>query len=53
MGIGKTKSVLYLIDFGLSNVYRDKKSMIHIRLKDKNKFVGTQRYVSLNVMTGL
>ncbi|KZS88482.1 kinase-like protein [Sistotremastrum niveocremeum HHB9708] len=52
MGTGKNSRTLYLIDFGLSKVYRNEEWM-HIPYRDGRGFVGNMRYASVNVHLGV
>jgi serine/threonine protein kinase len=38
-------NVIYMIDFGISKVFRDNKGR-HISFRDKKSFIGTTRYAS-------
>lgn len=53
MGTNKRFDTVYLIDYGLSKRYKDKKTGEHINFKDNKGLVGTARYVSLNTHLGL
>ena len=44
--------VIKLIDFGLAKKYRNPVTKAHIEFKENQNFVGTVRYVSLNVHKG-
>ena len=44
---------LYIIDFGLSKEYRDKKTNKHYDYNESSKFVGTPRYASVNTHLGI
>lgn len=46
-------NTIYLIDFGLSKLYRDTKTHTHIRYREDKKMVGTPRYVSINTHLGI
>jgi serine/threonine protein kinase len=49
-GVGDKQHHIYLIDFGLSKRYWDKK---HCQLKQKLSLTGTARYASLNAHRGM
>ncbi|CAD8066061.1 unnamed protein product [Paramecium sonneborni] len=51
LGIGNEISKLYLIDFGISKVYRDANGR-HIIFKDQKSFLGTTRYASIAAHLG-
>ena len=51
IGIGKKKSDIYLIDFGLSKNYYDNKK--HIDFKNNKSFTGTYRYASIRNHRGI
>ncbi|CAK77898.1 unnamed protein product (macronuclear) [Paramecium tetraurelia] len=53
MGINKKYNTIYIIDFGLSKKYKDKKTGEHILYKENKGLVGTARYVSLNTHLGI
>lgn len=53
MGLGKTKHIVYIIDFGLSKRYRDPKTGEHIQYKDGKELTGTARYASVNTHLGI
>lgn len=53
MGVGTKKTVVYLIDFGLSKRYRDPKTGEHIPYKDNKSLTGTARYASVNTHLGI
>jgi serine/threonine protein kinase len=44
---------VYIIDFGLSKEYIDKKTKRHYDFNDNSKFVGTPRYASINTHMGI
>ena len=51
MGRGKNKSVLYIIDFGLSKKYFNNK--MHIHYRDMKNLTGTVRFASINTHLGI
>lgn len=52
-GIGAQDKNVFMIDFGLSKPYRDRKSLLHIPYKDGKKLTGTARYTSMNTHAGI
>ncbi len=44
---------VYIIDFGLSKEYIDKKTKKHYEYDESSKFVGTPRYASINTHMGI
>ena len=48
MGVGKHQDVAFLIDFGISQNYRDPSSLIHISMQEHLAFVGTLVFASMN-----
>ena len=52
IGIDKNSDKVYVIDFGLTKRYLDKKKK-HIPLKKGKKLTGTARYASCNTHLGL
>lgn len=44
---------VYIIDFGLSKEYVDKKTKKHYEYNENSKFVGTPRYASVNTHMGI
>lgn len=53
MGLNKRFDSVYLIDFGLTKRFRDKKTGDHIQYKENKGLVGTARYVSVNTHLGI
>ena len=53
MGLDANSHIIYLIDFGLSQRYRDSKTLCHIPYKESKNLVGTARYLSLNTHLGI
>lgn len=52
IGRGRSLSIIYAIDFGLTKKYRDLKTMEHIPFSDKKALTGTARYASLHAHLG-
>lgn len=52
MGRGENNNQVYLIDFGISKVYRDAYGR-HIPWRDKKSFIGTARYASCAAHEGI
>jgi serine/threonine protein kinase len=52
MGTGADSDCLYLVDYGLSKRYIDKRTGQHIPLKHGREPIGTMRYASLNMHRG-
>ncbi|CAL8085400.1 unnamed protein product [Orchesella dallaii] len=54
VGLGSMSKKLFLIDFGLSKIYRRGRGQFyHIPYSDDKKLTGTARYVSTNVHRGI
>ena len=53
IGRGFRLNVVYLVDFGLGKLYKDRKLGTHIPFKDKNQIVGTIRFASINAHYGM
>lgn len=53
MGAGNTRNTLYLVDFGLSKIYRDCRTNKHISFRDGRSLTGTARYASVNAHHGI
>jgi len=47
------QSIIYLIDFGLSKIYRSSKTGKHIKFSLTGKFTGTVRFASINALRGV
>jgi serine/threonine protein kinase len=52
-GVGTNAHILYIIDMGLAQRYRDMKSFVHRPYKEDRGLAGTARYVSVNVHLGV
>lgn len=52
MGRGENNNQVYMIDFGISKVYRDAYGR-HIPWRDKKSFIGTARYASCAAHEGI
>jgi casein kinase I family protein HRR25 len=53
IGIGPRSHRIHIIDFGLSNQYRDPDTNIHIPYRDNLPLIGTARYASVNAHMGI
>ena len=53
IGRGKRAHTIYLIDYGLSRIYRDNTSGFHIPFHTHKSLVGTARYTSINTHLGI
>ena len=53
IGLGSKSNIIYLIDFGLSKKFKDKKTMEHILYREVHDMVGTPRYASINNHLGI
>ncbi len=53
IGIGIKSNIIYLIDFGLSKKFKDKKTMEHILYRELHEMIGTPRYASINNHLGI
>eukprot|EP00829_Urostomides_striatus_P015793 TRINITY_DN5045_c0_g1_i1.p1 TRINITY_DN5045_c0_g1~~TRINITY_DN5045_c0_g1_i1.p1 ORF type:complete len:325 (-),score=35.97 TRINITY_DN5045_c0_g1_i1:16-990(-) len=53
VGLGKKSSTVFLLDFGLTKLFRDPQSRLHIRYKEHKSFTGTARYASVNTHLGI
>ncbi len=53
MGKGNRRSIVHVIDFGLSKLYRDLKTMRHVPYKEGKNLTGTARYASVNTHMGI
>ena len=52
-GVDEDSNTIYIIDFGLSQRYKDKKTGAHIPYREKRQLVGTVRYASINTQIGI
>jgi casein kinase 1 len=48
-----SSNTVYLADFGLSKLYRDLKTNIHIPYREDKRLIGTPRYASINMHLGI
>ena len=48
IGIGPRADIVYLIDFGLSKLFRSLRDHKHIDYSDRKNLTGTARYASVN-----
>jgi len=53
MGLNKYINNLYLVDYGLSALYKDKKFGKHISYREGRSLIGTIRYASVNSHLGV
>ena len=53
IGLGSKSNIIYLIDFGLSKKFKDKKTMEHILYRELHEMIGTPRYASINNHLGI
>lgn len=53
MGLGDKSSTVFLLDFGLSKLYKEPITGLHIPYKENKSFTGTPRYASLNTHLGI
>jgi len=52
-GMGNMSHVIHVVDFGLSQRYRDPNTLCHITFKENRAIVGTARYLSVNGHYGI
>jgi len=53
IGVGKTQTTVYIIDYGLAKRYIDPKTCEHILIRHNRNLTGTARYASLNSHKGI
>eukprot|EP00602_Paraphysomonas_sp_CaronLab_P000516 CAMPEP_0185019640 /NCGR_PEP_ID=MMETSP1103-20130426/2255_1 /TAXON_ID=36769 /ORGANISM="Paraphysomonas bandaiensis, Strain Caron Lab Isolate" /LENGTH=383 /DNA_ID=CAMNT_0027550067 /DNA_START=183 /DNA_END=1334 /DNA_ORIENTATION=- len=53
MGRGGRRTMCYVIDFGLSKLYRDPRNHRHIPYREGKNLTGTARYASINTHMGV
>ena len=53
MGKGGRRTMCYVIDFGLSKLYRDPRNHRHIPYREGKNLTGTARYASINTHMGI
>lgn len=53
MGRDQKRCLVHIIDFGLSKLYQDPRSLQHIPYKENKSLTGTARYASINVHLGI
>ena len=52
-GINDDSNTIYIIDFGLSQRYKDKKTGAHNPYRENRQMIGTVRYASINTQIGI
>ena len=52
IGRGNNSNIIYLIDFGLAQKYRDEQTKVHSAYKSSKEIAGTVRYSSINAHLG-
>ena len=52
-GINDDSNTIYIIDFGLSQRYKDKKTGVHNPYRENRQMIGTVRYASINTQIGI
>jgi serine/threonine protein kinase len=53
LGVGESSDQVFLVDFGLAQLFRDPVTNLHIAQSDASDFIGTARYSSINRHLGL
>ena len=53
LGRGSQDDTIFLIDFGLASMYRDRTTGLHTPFRTHRSMVGTVRYASLNTHLGI
>ena len=53
VGINDDSNTIYIIDFGLSQRYKDKKTGAHTPYRENRQMIGTVRYASINTQIGI
>jgi serine/threonine protein kinase len=53
LGLGQHNDQVNIIDFGLTKLFRDPNTEIHIPYRENNSFAGTPRYCSINTHLGI
>lgn len=53
MGMGHLSHVVYMVDYGLTQRYRDANTLAHIKFREDRPITGTARYLSLNGHYGI
>ena len=50
IGLGKKSKTIFMYDFGLAKLYRDKVSKFHVPPLTNKSLIGTARYASINTL---
>jgi len=53
IGLGKKANQVFIVDFGLSKIFRDPKTQQHIPYREGKNLTGTARYASVNTHLGI
>jgi serine/threonine protein kinase len=53
MGLGPATNIVYIIDFGLSHLYRNPRTAERVAMTQHRSLTGTARYASVNAMRAL